>query len=103
MVDRLPSIDPRHAVLLVMDYQRAWLNTLADPGTVLARAAQALAIARERGALVTYVRVAFTQADYTAVPAANLIFTGLTSRPGALDADAPAMAIDDRVAPQPGD
>ena len=98
-----PMIDPRHAALLVMDYQRAWLDTLSDSATVLARAAQAIAIARERGTLVTWVRVAFTTADYTAVPAANLIFTRLASRPGALDADAPAMAIDARVAPRPDD
>lgn len=98
-----PMIDPRHAALLVMDYQRAWLDTLSDSATVLARAAQAIAIAREHGTLVTWVRVAFTTADYTAVPAANLIFTRLASRPGALDADAPAMAIDARVAPRPDD
>lgn len=103
MTAPLPPIDPQHAALLVMDYQRAWLDTLADSETVLARAAQAIAIARERGALVTWVRVAFTAADYTAVPAANLIFTHLASRPGALDADAPAMAIDTHVAPEPGD
>jgi nicotinamidase-related amidase len=47
--------------------------------------------------------VAFTPADYEAVPDRNIIFTQLTSEPGALDDDAPRTAIDARVAPAPGD
>ena len=27
----VPPIDPRHAALLVMDYQPAWIKTLPDP------------------------------------------------------------------------
>jgi len=89
--------------LLVLDYQRAWIETLSESDSLLANAARAIAIARERGVRVTYARVGFTPADYAAVPAGNLIFTQLASKPGTLDDDAPAMAIDDRVAPRPGD
>jgi nicotinamidase-related amidase len=99
----LPRIDPRSAALLVMDYQPAWIQTLTDSDALLSRAAQAIATVRARGAQVAYCRVAFTPADYGAVPARNLIFNQLASRPGALDEDAPATAIDDRVAPEPSD
>ncbi len=99
----VPTIDTRSAALLVMDYQPAWIQTLTDTDALLSRAAQAISIARDRGVQVAYTRVAFTPADYAAVPARNLIFTGLTSRAGALDDDAPATAIDGRVAPEPDD
>lgn len=36
-------------------------------------------------------------------PARNVIFNQLADRPGALDDDAPATAVDARVAPEPGD
>ncbi len=47
--------------------------------------------------------MAFTPADYAAVPVHNVIFSQLASRPGALDDDAPATAVDARVAPEPDD
>jgi len=99
----VPAIDTSNAALLVMDYQLAWIATLSDSDALLDRAAQAIAIARTHGVPVAYCRVAFTSADYAAVPQGNLIFTQLASKPGALDEDAPEMAIDDRVAPEPGD
>ena len=99
----VPAIDPRYAALLVMDYQHAWINTLSHSDALLSRAALAISTARDRGALIAYTRVAFTRADYAAVPASNIIFSQLASRPGALDDGAPAMAVDGRVAPKPGD
>jgi len=99
----VPAIDPRTAALLVLDYQTAWIETLTDTDVLLDRAAQAIAVARDHGMQVAYARVAFTPADYAAVPAGNLIFTALSSRPVALDDDAPRTAIDPRVAPAPED
>jgi nicotinamidase-related amidase len=99
----IPVIDTRRAALLVMDFQPAWIETLPDGDALLDRAAGAIAIARERVLRVAYCRVAFTEADYNAVPSGNVIFTQLASEPGALDDDAPRTAIDARVAPAPGD
>jgi nicotinamidase-related amidase len=100
---QVPAIDPRHAALLVMDYQHAWIETLTDTDALLSRAAKAISTARDRDVPVAYTRVGFTPADYAAVPKNNIIFTQLTSKPGALDENSPAMAIDDRVAPRPKD
>ncbi len=97
----VPAIDPRNAALLVLDYQTAWIQTLTNTDALLARAAEAIATARDHGMQVAYARVAFTPADYGAVPANNVIFTALTSELGALDDDAPRTAIDARVAPEP--
>lgn len=96
-------IDPQHSALLVLDYQPAWIKTLTDSDTLLSRAAEAIALAREAGMQVVYARVAFTPADYAAVPEHNIIFSQLASRPGGLDDDSPETAVDDRVAPEPGD
>jgi nicotinamidase-related amidase len=99
----VPPIDAQRAALLVMDYQHAWIQTLTNTDALLSQATQAISIAREHGALVVYTLVAFTPADYAAVPEHNIIFSQLASQPGLLDEDAPDTAIDHRVAPEPGD
>jgi nicotinamidase-related amidase len=97
---KVPPIDPRRAALLVMDYQLAWIATLSNPDPLLSRAATAISIARERRVRVAYTFVAFTPADYPAVSKNNIIFTQLTSKPGALDEGSKRMSIDARVAPK---
>lgn len=99
----IAGIEPQRAALLVMDYQPAWIQTLSESDALLDRAVEAIAIARAAGVRVAYTRVAFTPADYAAVPPGNIIFSQLTSEPGALDTDNPRTAIDARVAPEPGD
>jgi nicotinamidase-related amidase len=69
MTDPLPPIDPRHAPLLVMDYQNAIVDMLGEPDDLLSRAADAIALVRELGGGVGYVRVAFEDADLEAIPA----------------------------------
>ena len=97
------GVDVGRAALLVMDYQPAWIGTLIESDPLLERAAQAIAVARERGVTVAYARVAFTPADDAAVPDGNVIFTQLVQRPGGLNDGAPDLEIDPRVAPAPGE
>jgi nicotinamidase-related amidase len=97
-VTRAPLV-PGATALLVMDFQDAWLATLADPDVVVAQAAAAIGWAREHEIEVAYARVTFTTADYAAVPEQNVIFNQIARPPGALDADAPGNDIDERVAP----
>lgn len=98
-------LDPARTALLVMDYQTAWLETLTtwDTDALLARMAGVIALARERQVPVASTWVAFTEADYAAVPDRNVIFRQLASIPHGLDEDAARVAIDARVAPEPGD
>ena len=97
-----PSIDPRSAILLVMDYQPAILGNLPGVGELLARTAGAIATARACGMRIGYVRVAFDAADYEAVPQTNKGFA--TAAAGRrMNADAPETAVHEAVAPQPGD
>jgi nicotinamidase-related amidase len=95
-------IDPGRAALLVMDFQNAMVANVADSDALLARAATALATARESGMTVGYVRVAFTDADYEAIPATNKSFSALSSARRLHD-DAPETAIHEAVAPAAGD
>lgn len=94
-----PPIDPGTTALLVMDFQPRWLATLADPDAVVSQVATAIATARERGIEAAYTWVAFTAADYVAVPEANVIFQQIARPDGVLDTDLPDVQIDDRVAP----
>ncbi len=102
MTEPAPAIDPKHAILLVMDYQQAVVGNLTDAEDLLSRAAQAIKTARAAGMRVGYVRVAFTPADYDAVPPTNKGFTtaAATRR---MDADAPGTAVHPALAPEPGD
>jgi nicotinamidase-related amidase len=102
MTDETPMIEPDHAVLLVMDYQPAILANVADADELLTRTAGAIATARRRGVAVGYVRVAFVESDYAAIPETNKSFS-VVAAGGGFPADSPQAAVDERVAPEPGD
>lgn len=98
------AIDPRRTALLVMDYQAGVVAMVPDPDTLLESAAEAIALVRARGGRIGYVRVAFEDADYDAIPATS--FMGqriLAAGRSAYHPDAPATAIHDQVTPEPGD
>jgi nicotinamidase-related amidase len=103
MTDSLPPIDPRRAALLVMDYQNGVVDMLGEPDDLLARAADAIAVARDRGAHVGYVRVAFTDADLAAIPPTSRMGQRVGTSPGAFHDDSPNTAVHVRVAPRDGD
>ena len=95
----LPAIDPRRTALLVMDYQAGILGRLEEADPLLSCAADAIAVVRGRGGQIGYVRVAFDDADYDAVPA----HSRFASIGPEMHSDSPATAIHDSVAPEPGD
>jgi nicotinamidase-related amidase len=64
--------------------------------------AEAIATARSRGVRIGYVRVAFGDTDYDAIPDTNKIFAGLAAARRFHD-EAPGTAIHEAVAPEPGD
>jgi len=102
MTDATPAIDPQHSALLVMDYQPAVLGYLTEVEPLLTRMADAIAITREAGASVAYVRVAFDDDDYAAIPTANKAFAPLASG-GVLHHEDPSSAVHHHVAPEQGD
>jgi nicotinamidase-related amidase/predicted MFS family arabinose efflux permease len=97
-----PAIDARHAVLLVMDYQPALLGSIPESEALLARLAGAIAAVRDHDGQIGYVRVAFEDADYAAIPATNKMFAARAAQ-GFLPEGAPESAVHDAVAPQRGD
>lgn len=102
MSEDIAPVDIEHAVLLVMDFQRSIVGRVADAEALLDRVAGAIATARARGMAVGYVRVAFEDADYDAVPPTNKIFARLAE--GRVNhVDSPTTAVHDRLAPEPGD
>jgi nicotinamidase-related amidase len=85
-----------------MDYQLGILGRVEQGDVLLNSAGEALAMARSAGMAVGYVRVAFTEADYAAIPASNISFTRAIATQN-MDADAPHTQIHEAVAPKPGD
>jgi nicotinamidase-related amidase len=98
-----PSLDPKHTALLVMDYQPAILASLPDADALLSRVADAIAVVRRSGAQVGFVRVAFKDADYAALPATSKMGAAVVTAGRALDSDSPATAVHERLAPEAGD
>lgn len=96
-------IDPRHTALLVMDYQPSVLGSLDGAEDLLGRTAHAIAVVRGHGGRVGYVRVGFDEADYDAIPPWSAMAGALTRASRSLRSDSPASAVDDHVAPEPGD
>ncbi len=103
MPDR-PIFDPQHTALLVMDYQNGIVAQLPHAESLLDRAATAVNNVRECGAHIGWVRVAFTDTDFDAIPETS-IFATITSgeRRSTLHADDPATQIHAHLKPQPGD
>ena len=97
----LPSIDARYAAPLVMDYQPAWIQTLTDSDSLLSRAAQAIAM-RDVVCTRLYPRRLHTGRLYRRTGTQHYLQpTGQPDwRTGRGFA---ATAVDDRVAPEPGD
>jgi len=85
--------DPTTTALLIMDYQPATLGFLADSDAFVAAAQSAADALRAAGGKVVFVRVAFTDADYTQFPPRSPMGQRVTrNRPG-LDADSPTATL----------
>ena len=97
------SLDARKTALLVMDYQPGIVDRPPDPAGQVALAKQAIAVMREHGGHVGYVRVAFTDDELAALPADQPHGPHAAQYGRALHADEPSTQIHDELAPQPED
>ncbi len=102
MNDTTSSIDPRHTALLVMDFQEGIVGMVPQSDELLARVAEAIRIARERGVAIGYVRVAFADEDYGRVPKSNPSFHAVAES-RRMHVDDPETAIHHTIIPQAGD
>lgn len=98
-----PRLDPRRTALLLMDYQPGIVSRIEDGDALVARAQEAIAAARAAGATVGYVRVAFTDADFDAMPDGAPMARVKQMPREAMHADSPGTQVDQRVAPAEGD
>jgi nicotinamidase-related amidase len=96
------ALDPKRTALLVMDFQQGIVQRMPGLEPLLARVQQAIADMRDHGGIIGYVRVAFTEEDWAAVPAANPVFAQF-SQTRVMHHEDPSTAIHDSLAPQPGD
>ena len=103
MTDPTTALDPSRTALLVMDYQNGIVGRLEDPEALLGRMAHAITLVRKAGGHIGYVRVAFDDADFEAIPPTSR-FADLVAQSGrTMHADSPATAVHESVAPEPGD
>lgn len=98
-----PKLDPKRTALLVMDYQPGILERVDDPDALAAKAREAIDTLREAGATIGYVRVAFTDEDFEAMPEGAPMARVKAMPAGSMSADSPATQVDERVAPADGD
>jgi nicotinamidase-related amidase len=97
------KLDPARTALLVMDYQPGIIGRLEDGDALVARAREAIAVARAAAATIGYVRVAFTDEDFDALPD-DAPMARIKAMPREhMHADSPATQVDERVAPVEGD
>lgn len=99
----IAKIDSARAALLVMDYQAGIIGMIPHADALLATAQLAVQAARKHGVRVGYVRVAFTEPEFEAVPERNKGFASLKTSGRNFHADDPVTAIDRRVAPHEGE
>lgn len=98
------SLDPARTVLLVMDYQVGIVAGVPHADDLLGRVDAAVRTARDRGAHVGWVRVAFDDNDFDAIPTCSVMAQMATAeRRAALHAEAAGSQIHDRLSPQTDD
>ena len=97
-----PALDPRQTALLVMDFQRGVVDRMPGLDGLLTRVQQAIADVRNHGGTIGYVRVAFTEADWAAIPPVNAVFARVGDN-RLMHHEDPSTAIHDQLAPEPGD
>jgi nicotinamidase-related amidase len=97
------KLDPSRTALLVMDYQPGIVGRIEDSEALVTRAQEAIAAARAAGATVGYVRVAFTDEDFDALPDEAPMARIKAMPREAMHADSPATQVDERVGPVAGD
>jgi nicotinamidase-related amidase len=103
MATDTPKLDPSRTALLVMDYQPGILARVEDADALTERAAGAIATLREAGATIGYVRVAFTDSDFEALPDGAPMGRVKQMPREFIHADEPGTQVDERVAPEDGD
>jgi nicotinamidase-related amidase len=100
--DQSSPFEAPHTALLVMDYQAAIVARLPEADELLERARAAIDLVRGWGGQIGYVRVAFEDEDFD-FPESSRMGASVRDSGGALHADSPSTAIDERVAPAAGD
>lgn len=98
----LPVIDPKRTALLVMDVQNGVVASITEPNALLERIRGTIAVLRAAGSTIGYIRVAFTEDDWAAVPESNTAFRQLAEAKGMHHEDA-ASQIHEQIAPADGD
>ena len=102
MTDPIPQLEAPHTALLVMDFQAGVVTRVPEADQLLERARAAIDLIREWGGQIGYVRVAFEDEDFD-FPDSSRMGALVRDSGGALRADSPTTAIDERVAPEAGD
>jgi nicotinamidase-related amidase len=97
-----PTIDTRRTALMLMDFQPAILGQIPDRDALMDKAQIALGWARANGVKVVFVRVAFVQDDYDAIPHHHKAF-GTVKQNGLLAEGNPAFDIDPALEVRTGD
>jgi len=97
-----PTIDTRRTALMLMDFQPAILGQIPDRDALMDKAQIALGWARANGVKVVFVRVAFVQDDYDAIPHHHKAF-GNVKQNGLLAEGNPAFDIDPALEVRTGD
>lgn len=98
----LPALDPARTALLAMDLQGGILPLVPDPDALVERVRGAIADVRAAGGTIGYVRVAFTEDDWAAIPKTNKSFSPLAAARRNHHED-PDTQVDARIAPEDGD
>ncbi|MFC5831445.1 cysteine hydrolase family protein [Nonomuraea insulae] len=98
----LPAIDPKRTALLAMDFQNGIVASVPEPDALVERVGGVIADVRAAGGTIGYVRVAFTENDWAAVPETNKTFSGVATAK-MMHHEAAATQIDARIAPEDGD
>jgi nicotinamidase-related amidase len=100
----IETLEARRTALLVMDYQVGIMARLAETTALLQRTSAAIADVRRAGGHIGWVRVAFTDSDFDAIPPQSVMARMATAdRRAALHIDSPTSQLHDGLHPEADD
>ncbi|KAF4631634.1 hypothetical protein G7Y89_g6494 [Cudoniella acicularis] len=98
--------NPKKTALLLLDLQVGFVQRLPQDSSVVDNAASAIAIARQHGAHIAYIRAALDEAEIEAIPDHSETFAsfkGSKEMRAAIHPNAPTTQIHPKLAPKDGD
>ncbi|HWD96729.1 MAG TPA: cysteine hydrolase [Acidimicrobiales bacterium] len=103
MSEHALTIDPTRTALLLLDFQVGTVSRIDESDALMTRVNDVIAVSRNAGVQVAFVRMAFEDSDIEAIPAHTKLAAIMLQAGKSYGVDSPVTAFDERALPRADD